>query len=121
MLRLAVLPALFAAFAVASTTRAADEGTASDFRCMAVALVMAGNADPQVKNAGNMASLYYLGRLDARASSAEFEAGLKQEMARLTPQEIQTEAQRCGQQLKARGLAVQGITQKLAAGAPKAP
>ena len=119
-MRLAILPVLFAAVAVASTARAADEGTASDFRCMAVALVMSGNANPQIKNAGDMASLYYLGRLDARASGADFEAGLKQEMARLTPQVMQTEAQRCGQQLKARGLAVQSITQKLTAGA-KAP
>jgi hypothetical protein len=122
MIRLVALPALFAAFAVAPTAYAADEGTTADFRCMAVALVMSGNANPQIKNAGSMASLYYLGRLDARASGAAFEAGLKQELAHLTPQEVQTEALRCGQQLKARGEAVQDIAQRLTgAAAPKAP
>ena len=122
MIRLVALPAAFAAFAVASTAYAADEGTTADFRCMAVALVMSGNANPQIKNAGSMASLYYLGRLDARTSGADFEAGLKQEMAHLTAQEVQAEALRCGQQLKARGEAVQDIAQRLTgAAAPKAP
>jgi hypothetical protein len=114
--------AALAACVVAAGAQAADEGVTSDLRCMAVGLAMSGNANPQIKNAGSLASLYYLGRLDARTPSIDLEAGLKQELMRMSPQDLQAEAVRCGQQLQARGKAVTEIGQRLqAAVAPTAP
>ena len=123
-MRLFILPTVaLAAWAIASGASAADAGATDDLRCMAVGLALAGNANPDVKNAGTLASMYYLGRLDAHTPSVDLEAGLKQELGRMSPDDLKSEAVRCGQQLQARGRAVTEIGQRLqaAAAAAKAP
>jgi hypothetical protein len=83
---------------------------------------MAGNPSDQVKNAGTMASFYYLGRIDAQAG-VDLEAGLKRELTTMSPQDLKTEAVRCGQELQGRGKAVIDMAARLQAlaTAPKAP
>jgi hypothetical protein len=109
--------AALAAWTLASGASAAELGATDDLRCMAVGLALAGNANPEVKNAGTLASMYYLGRLDAHTPSVDLEAGLKQELMRMSPQDLKTEAARCGEELKARGKAVTEIGQRLQAAA----
>lgn len=123
MIRSVVLcAAALGAFAVATGARAADEGVNSDVRCLAVAAAMAQGSDPKAKSAGLMAGLYYLGKLDGRDPNFDLEGRLKQEMAQMKPEEIITEAQRCGAQLTARGKTITEIGARLQSqGASKAP
>jgi hypothetical protein len=123
MIRPIILSAAgLASWAVAASAHAADSAATPDLRCLVVAATMASNANPQLKNAGTMASFFYLGKLDGHMSDAELEAGLKLEMTRMTPQEVQTEAVRCGQALQVRGKTLVDIGTRLQAAAPpKAP
>lgn len=126
MFRTIILSA--AVFAGAATAaRAADptpapaSAPASDLRCLAVASILASNSDPNLKNAGVMAALYYLGKLDGREPGLDLEARLKQEFTQLTPQEIQPEGMRCGAELAARGKAMTEIGARLQGLAGKTP
>jgi hypothetical protein len=122
MIRFIVLAAATALAAAAPVRAAEDTGAASDFRCMVAAIALYQSTNPQVKDAGMMASLYYLGRLDGRTPNVDLEAGLKQQFERMSAQELQAEAVRCGGALQARGKAVTEIGARLkAATAPKVP
>jgi hypothetical protein len=108
--------------AVATAARAADPAPAADVRCLAVASFLAGNADPKVQNAGVLAALYYLGKLDGREPGMDLEARLKEVAMQLSPKDIQSEAVRCGAELGARGKTMNEIGLRLQAlGAGKAP
>ena len=116
---IALSAAALAASLAATGARAADTDITSDVRCMVVAAAMAQNTDPKVQNAGVMAGLYDLGKLDGREPNLDLEARLKQELAQMKPAEMMSEAQRCGAQLTARGKTVTEIGARLQAG--KAP
>jgi hypothetical protein len=120
MIRSIALSAALATSLAATGAQAADTtDITSDVRCMVVAAAMAQNTDPKVQNAGLMAGLYYLGKLDGREPNLDLEARLKQELAQMKPAEMVAEAQRCGAQLTARGKTVTDIGARLQAG--KAP
>ena len=119
---IALSAAVFATSLAATGAQAADTDVTSDGRCMVGAAAMAQNTDPKVQNAGLMAGLYYLGKLDGREPNLDLEARLKQELAQMKPAEMVAEAQRCGAQLTARGKMVTEIGARLQAqGAGKAP
>jgi hypothetical protein len=107
--------------AAATGARAADPAPAPDLRCLAVASVLASNSDPNVKNAGVMAALYYLGKLDGRDPGLDLETRLRQEVTQLSPQEIQSETLRCGAELAARGKTMNEIGLRLQGLAGKTP
>jgi len=106
---------LIAAAAVGRAAQAADDVAAADVRCLAVATVLSSNADPNVKNAGLMAALYYLGRVDGRQPTLDLEARLKQAYEQMSLQDVQAEARRCGAELGVRGKAVSEIGARLMA------
>jgi hypothetical protein len=100
--RLAALVCAALACAAAPAARAADDAVAADLKCMVVAAALAQNADPSLKNAGAMAGVYYLGRLDGRAPNLDLEARLRATISQMTPQELVPQIQRCGQEVQAR-------------------
>jgi hypothetical protein len=122
MIRSIVLSAAaLAACAAAFSARAADDPASSDIRCLAVAATLASNADPKIQNAGVMASLYYLGKVDGRTPNLDLENRLKQELLQLQPQDLQADAVRCGAELARRGKAVSDIGARLKALAGATP
>ena len=107
--------AVMAVSAIGFAARAADDVSAADIRCLAVATLLSSNADPNVKNAGLMAALYYLGKVDGRDPRLDLESRLKQEFLQLSAQQVQAEASRCGAELGVRGKAVSEIGARLQA------
>lgn len=102
---------LCAAFACGFVLRA-DAGslaTLSDVRCVIVGLRMAEMTMPQQRVAGTMLSVYYLGRLDGRATDAEIEAMVEKEAKRMTAPELRANAVRCGKALTLKGREIQKI------------
>jgi hypothetical protein len=94
----------------AAPAAAQDAENTADIRCALAAMAMVGaTQDATMKQQATMAALYYVGRLDGRNPNLDLEARLRQEMARMAPQELAGEALRCGQQLMVRGKALQAI------------
>jgi hypothetical protein len=94
----------------AAPAAAQDAENSADIRCALAAMAMVGaTQDATMKQQATMAALYYVGRLDGRNPNLDLEARLRQEMAKMAPQELAGEAQRCGQQLMVRGKALQAI------------
>jgi hypothetical protein len=122
MIRPLVLSAAaLAAWAAASGVRAADDPGASDIHCLTVASILASNADPKIQNAGVMASLYFLGKLDGRTPTLDLESRLKDELLKYNPQDLQADATRCGGELAVRGKAISDIGARLKALGAKTP
>ncbi|MGZ3376866.1 MAG: hypothetical protein ACXU8S_09730 [Phenylobacterium sp.] len=122
MIRSLVLSAAaLAAWAAASSARATDDPGASDVHCLAVASLLASNADPKIQSAGVMASLYFLGKLDGRTPTLDLETRLKDELTHYNPQDLQADAVRCGAELAVRGKAVSDIGARLKAQVSKTP
>jgi hypothetical protein len=120
MFRLLIVSA--AALAAVATGVRADPAPAADVRCLAVAAFLAGNSDPKLQNAGVMAALYFLGKLDGHEPDMDLEARLKEVATQLSPKDLQSEAVRCGAELASRGKTMNEIGLRLQAlGAGKAP
>lgn len=76
-----------------------------DVRCLAAALVMAGDADPAIADAGVKSAFYFGGRIEGRNAKADTMGLASAEMARMTAEETQAVSKACGQVLMERGKA----------------
>jgi len=85
-----------------------DPDNVADLRCFIVGLKLAQNSSPQLQAAGQLAVLYYLGRLDGRAPNFDIENAVVDQMSKMAPKDYATEATRCGQALSDKG---QKVTQ----------
>ncbi len=97
----------------ASEAKAEDAQTNADLRCLVVGLRLAGSPTEALKNAGTIATLYYLGRLDGHSEKLDLENLVANEIAKMSTQDFQSEAKRCGQLLTARGQALQALGKDL--------
>lgn len=96
--------ALLAAAAAATPT-----GLEADLRCLLTSSALAGNADPKLKQAGMMSSLYWFGRVEGRLSDTALEERLTKIAETMSPELFKAEAKRCGEILQQRGTAMQAI------------
>jgi hypothetical protein len=85
-----------------SQAYAAGAPPAADIRCLIVASRYSGSSDANERGAGNMLAIYFMGRLE-QFSTQEIEAAMLKEFSILTPQDFQSDAERCGRILKAKG------------------
>lgn len=120
LLGLSIGLASSAAFAAPAPAAAPAKPSAleSDVRCIIVMAAL--TQDKQRQQAAVIGAHFFAGRVTARAPSINLTAAIKAEEAKMQPQELQGELQRCGPIVQA---AVQGLQAAFQrpAGAPAAP
>jgi hypothetical protein len=99
-----LLAALAAAACLAAPTLAsAQAAITDDVNCVAVALKLAGDSNPDIAQAGTLSAFYFAGRVEGRDPRADVMELAAMALARMSPTEIQANAARCGKQLEAKG------------------
>lgn len=93
---------------------APDPETAADVRCIAAGFRMAQADNPQVKSAGQLLTLYYLGRLEGHTTQVNVEDLIIEQVTTMDEPAFHTAATRCGNGLTAKGQQLTKISQDLA-------
>jgi hypothetical protein len=106
-------------FMIAATAAAAQPSPADlqDLRCIAaIAALSALATKPDQKEKMVAGMLYYVGKIDGRSPGFEYEVHLPALVAQpdYTEKHLFADAQRCGDELKARGEQLQKISRALA-------
>jgi hypothetical protein len=83
--------------------QALDDDTIADVRCIVVGMRFSGLTDPNLKSAGTMLGLYYVGRIEGRTPKLDIEELLVSEAVKMTSADYGSEAQRCGGSLALKG------------------
>ena len=114
-------PALALMLASISVTAGATvaEDNARDMRCLILATHLSTSDKAEQKTAGQMASQYYLGRIDGRSPDVNLETLLREQANNIKPDERQSILTACGQEIMARSKQVQEIGQRVAASQAK--
>jgi hypothetical protein len=107
--------ALGAALLFPVAASAEDAQSTADLRCLIIGFKLSGSSTPAQQNAGVIATLYYLGRLDGRTDKLDLEKLVVSELPKMTAQDFQVESKRCGQLLSSRGHALQQLGKDLMA------
>jgi hypothetical protein len=84
-----------------------------DVRCMIVGMRMGQVPGATAQTAGIMAIFYYLGRLDALSPKPDLEALIESEVVKMSPDDLKSEAVRCGSEITEKGKQLQVIGQHL--------
>ena len=112
------LAAVIAAVTAGAAARAEGPDTTTDIRCLVVAGAFAQKDDPKLKQIGATAFVYFWGRLQGRGDMAGLSDRVKQEIGRMSPDDIQAQAPLCGKMLTDTGDAIQALGRDIdAAGA----
>jgi len=85
-----------------------------DVRCVVVGMHMSTLNTPQQRDAGTVLSIYYLGRLDGHLAQTDVEQLIEKEAGKMTPEDLRTEAVRCGKALSDKGQEIARISAALA-------
>jgi hypothetical protein len=116
----AALLALLALPVFALPARAADT-TTNDMHCLVIGAIMGSSSEAEVKNAGVLMTVYYLGRLDGSGIAVDFSGGYKSEIARIPQMDLEVEAKGCSTLLTSRGTEMTELGKALAAQFDAAP
>lgn len=92
---------------------ASDRQAVTYVRCVVVGLRMIQMTMPAQRAAGMMLAMYYLGRLDSRASHADIEKLIEREGGRMNSMEFRASAAWCGKALARDGKEIQKISAAL--------
>ena len=107
-MRNCLLSLLAAVLALAAfQVHAQEEEATADVRCLIVGMNVAGMGDAAQQSAGQMLSMYYMGRLDAHLPKLDIEALIMKEAAAMSSSDFAAEARRCGNSLSDRGREIQ--------------
>ncbi|HWF78290.1 MAG TPA: hypothetical protein VN694_14060 [Caulobacteraceae bacterium] len=115
----AVQPALAKAPAKAAAPAAApapagappsSDPTVNDMRCIVVAGALLQSDDEQMKSVGRASLFYYLGRLQGRGDTANMNARIVGEAAKMTEDDIKTQSKTCGATFTAAAQALQDLS-----------
>ncbi len=111
---------LAAGQAAAAAAQAPTNTVSADARCM-LAMAALGSAN-KANQQGAFAGIYYFaGRIRAQSPRYDLAAGLKAQMAQMTPALMQAEAQRCGPIVVGVVKSMQAVQQTLAPPGAPAP
>jgi hypothetical protein len=111
------IAAALALCALASAARAqapSPGDTRADVRCLLAFGALLQN--PAYKDAAGTGMFYFAGRLDGRDPNLDLAAAMKREIGNMATADYRTEAQRCGQALKARNEALKATGEAVKAG-----
>ena len=107
-------PALAAPHAPDSAPEAGGDPTLNDMRCMVVAAALLQSDDDQMKSLGRANLFYYLGRLQGRGDVANMDARIVDQAAKMTEDDIKTEAKHCGAMFTAATQSLQDMSNAFA-------
>lgn len=96
---------------------AQDEATIADVRCLLVGFNVSGT-DSKLRAAGQVLSMYYMGRLDAHVPKLDIEALIIQQASLMTPADFASEQVRCGNNLADTGREIKRIGKAMIERAP---
>jgi hypothetical protein len=85
----------------------------SDLRCLIIFANVAESDDPQAKQIGGLGLLYFWGRLEGKGSMAGIDDRLAAEVAKLSQDDVKTQADTCGAILNASIKSLTDAGQKL--------
>ena len=95
--------ASFISFAAPALGQTYDANTTADARCVIVGARLAASADPNERERAGLLMIYYIGKLDGRASGFDLKNLIVGEAARMTAVEYDSELRRCGEALTLKG------------------
>jgi hypothetical protein len=87
----------------AAVPAAAQNDDATDLRCFVVASVLMNSTDRSQRAAGVIGSLYFMGRLDGRSPTLDWNKRLTAEMAALSGSDLSSVSASCGAIMAAQG------------------
>lgn len=88
----------------------AGDPTTLDMRCIVVAGALLGADDEQLKSVGRASLFYYLGRLQGRGDTANMDARVVGEAAKMTSDDIKEQSKTCGAQFTEATQALQSLS-----------
>ena len=100
---------------MAYSANAAESDDVADVQCMVVAFKLMSSGKPDLRSAGLLSAVYYIGRLDARSPNADIETLVVRQAATMTDAEFSAEAKRCGSALSQKGQEITRIGQAIIA------
>jgi hypothetical protein len=83
-------------------SKAEDQKTIADVRCVLVGVQLSTDENQAKKLAGTMLTLYYTGKLDGSTPHLDLVAALTKEAAKMSGIDYRVEAERCGKALSAK-------------------
>jgi hypothetical protein len=93
--------------------RADTSDATPDVRCLIVGMRMGQIPGATAQTAGIMTLFYYLGRLDAFSPKPDLEVLIESEVRKMSPDDLKSEAVRCGSEITEKGKQLQVIGQHL--------
>jgi hypothetical protein len=108
-------PAASAAPAAAAPAAApvAPAAPPTDLRCLIVFINLAESDDPQAKQIGRLGLIYFWGRLQGHGSTTGIGDRLIDEVTKMTPDDLKTDADTCGGELNASIKTLSDVGQEL--------
>ena len=88
---------------------AAADASLTDLRCIVVAGALLQSDDDQVKSVGRASLFYYLGRLEGRGETANMDARIVDQAAKMTEDDIKTQSKSCGAMFTAAAQSLQEL------------
>ena len=99
---------------LAAAAPAPDAETRADIRCFIAVSSLMESEDEAMRQAGSMASQYYLGRIDGRVPDLDLESAVAAELP-IDQAALQALMQSCGAELEKRGQEVVAVGKRLTA------
>jgi hypothetical protein len=83
--------------------------TLADMRCIVVAGALLQADDEQMRSVGRASLFYYLGRLEGRGETANMDARIVDQAAKMTEDDIKTQSKSCGAMFTAAAQSLQEL------------
>jgi hypothetical protein len=87
-----------------------SDPTVNDMRCIVVAGALLQADDEQMKSVGRASLFYYLGRLQGRGDTANMNARIVDQAAKMTEDDIKTQSKTCGAMFTAAAQSLQDLS-----------
>lgn len=98
-----------AADAAPADAAPSGDPTLTDMRCIVVAGALLQADDEQMRSVGRASLFYYLGRLEGRGDTANMDARIVDQAAKMTEDDIKTQSKSCGAMFTAAAQSLQEL------------
>jgi hypothetical protein len=106
----AAAPAAAPAAGAPAGVAPSSDPTVNDMRCIVVAGALLQADDEQMKSVGRASLFYYLGRMQGRGDTANMDARIVGEAAKMTEDDIKAQSKTCGAMFTSAAQALQGLS-----------
>jgi hypothetical protein len=91
----------------------ADDSLLADVQCLLVGTRLESASNGQLRLSGTLLTMYFLGRIDGRAPTADLQKLVLEEATKTSADGLRSAMRRCGKELSARGAEVTQIGKNL--------